>query len=66
MSRSFFDVFGVHLSADTWAWLDAERSDDLLRDPAAERVSQIGGGLTRHGWFVHPAEDMPDGLPRRA
>jgi hypothetical protein len=62
MIRAFLDVSSGHLSADTWAWLDAQLSDALLRDPKAEHAGQIAGGRTRFGWFVYAPEDMPEGL----
>jgi hypothetical protein len=32
---------------DTWAWLDAQLGDALLRDPTADHAAQIAGGRTR-------------------
>ena len=63
MIRSFLDASSGHLSPETWAWLDAQLSDDLLRDPAAEHAAQIAGGRTRYGWFVYASEDLPEGVP---
>jgi hypothetical protein len=64
MIRAFLDMYSGHLSADTWAWLDAQLSDALLRDSTAEHAGQIAGGRTRFGWFVYAPEDMPESLPR--
>ncbi len=63
MIRCFLDTSSCPLSPDTWTWLDAQLSDELLRDPAAEHATQIAGGKTRFGWFVYAPEDMLDGFP---
>lgn len=61
--RSFLDVSNRHLSAETCAWLDAQLSDSLLRDPASTASAQIAGGKTRYGWLVYAPEDVAEGLP---
>ncbi len=62
MIRSFLDCSSGHLSAETWAWLDAQLADDALRDPRTQAVG-IAGGRTRYGWFVYAAEDCLDLYP---
>ena len=64
MIRLFFDLSSRHLTAAPCAWLDAQMSHDLLRDPAAEHASQIAGRWTRYGWFVYAPKDMPMGIPQ--
>ena len=63
MIHRFLDARSGHPSAETWAWLDAQLADNLLRDPAAEHAARIAGGRTRYGWFVYAPEDMPEDLP---
>jgi hypothetical protein len=68
MPRRFLDASSGHLSAGTWAWLDAQLSDTLLRDPRSASAAQIAGGKTRYGWLVYGpegiAEDLPEDLTR--
>jgi len=63
--RRTLDVSSCHLSAETWAWLDAQTTDTAVRDPAS-RSAEILGGRTRHGWFLYaglvPAEPVPADL----
>ena len=54
--RKFLDVSSGHLSAATWAWLDAMTSDEAVRDPRNANA-EILGGRTRYGWFVLASED---------
>jgi len=50
--RRTLDVSSGHLSAETWAWLDAQTTDTAVRDPAS-RSAEILGGRTRHGWLIY-------------
>jgi len=50
--RRTLDVSSCHLSAETWAWLDAQTTDTAVRDPAS-RSAEILGGRTRHGWLIY-------------
>jgi hypothetical protein len=61
--RTFLDASNGHLSPDTWAWLDDQLSDALLRNPENGSAAQIAGGKTRYGWLVYAPGDSPDGLP---
>ena len=63
MLRTFLDASSGHLSAETWAWLDEQLSDELLRDPRSESAAQIAGGKTRYGWLVYAPEGATEGLP---
>ena len=62
MIRSFLDVSGGHLSPETWAWLDRNLAEDILRDPWS--AGGIAGGKTRHGWFVYAPEEAMDDYPQ--
>ena len=68
MIRQFLDVSSGHLSVATWAWLDAQLADDMLRDPKNTVAHGIAGGRTRYGWFVYacdePCIDLPADLAR--
>ena len=63
--RWFLDVSSGHLSPESWAWLDAQTADQVVRAPV-NPCAEILGGRTRHGWFVHaieaPAVPMPADL----
>lgn len=63
MTRRFLDCSSGHLSPDTWAWLDAQLADDVLRDPHNTAAAAIAGGRTRYGWFIHATEDPPGDMP---
>ena len=63
MMRRFLDCSSGHLSPDTWAWLDAQLADDVLRAPGNLTAAGIGGGRTRYGWFVYATDVKLDGLP---
>jgi hypothetical protein len=63
MIRPFLDASREHMSAETWAWLDAQLSDDLLRDPAAKQAARTASGRTSSGWDVYAPGDMPEGFP---
>ncbi len=54
-TRRFLDASSGHLSPETWAWLDAQTTDDIVRDPF-NHSAEILGGRTRHGWFVYASE----------
>ncbi len=64
--RVFLDVSSGHLSPETWAWLDAQTTDDMVRDPDNRLGSELLGGRTRYGWFVYahdrPTEPVPADL----
>ena len=61
--RTFLDASSGHLSPDTWAWLDDQLSDAVLRDPANDAAAQIAGGKTRYGWLVYAPEGISEALP---
>lgn len=61
MIRRFLDCSSGHLSPETWNWLDAALSDEVLRDRRSAAVAQVSGGRTRCGWFVFVPEDGEDG-----
>jgi hemolysin-activating ACP:hemolysin acyltransferase len=61
--RTFLDASSGHLSPETWAWLDDQLSDALLRDPENGSAAQIAGGKTRYGWLVYAPEGVAEGLP---
>lgn len=63
MVRTFLDASSGHLSPETWAWLDDQLSDALLRDPRNGNAAQIAGGRTRYGWLVYAPEGVAEGLP---
>ncbi len=58
--RQFLDASSGHLSSETWAWLDEQTADDVVRDPR-NRSAGVLGGRTRHGWFIHAPEE-PDAI----
>lgn len=68
MIRAFMDCSSGHLSPTTWAWLDAQFTDDELRNPHNLVAGQLAGGRTRYGWLVYaieePAVDVPEDLLR--
>lgn len=61
--RTFLDASSGHLSPATWAWLDDQLSDAVLRNPANDAAAQIAGGKTRYGWLVYVPEEAAEGLP---
>ena len=63
MTRQFLDCSSGHLSEATWAWLDAQLADDVLRDPRNAIAAAIAGGRTRHGWFIYASEEPPEDMP---
>jgi hypothetical protein len=63
MIRKFLDCSSAHLSPDTWVWLDAQLSDDVLRDPLNTQAAGIAGGRARYGWFLYAAEDCLELYP---
>ncbi len=64
--RAFLDVSSGHLSPETWAFLDAQTTDQAVRDPDNRLGTELLGGRTRHGWFLyaheHPTEPVPADL----
>ncbi len=56
------DVSGGHLTAATWAWLDNQTADDVVRDPA-NRAYAILGGRIRQGWFLCAEEVLDSAVP---
>ncbi len=64
MMRQFLDVSSGHLTPETWTWLDEQFDEGALRDPGHRIAGQLGGGRTRHGWFVHAPEDPVIDIPR--
>ena len=56
--RRFLDASSGHLLPETWAWLDEQTTDEVVRDPR-NRSAEILGGRTRHGWFIW-ASEAPD------
>jgi len=64
--RAFLDASSSHLSPETWAWLDAQTTDEAVRDPDSRVAAELLGGRTRYGWFVyahtHPTEPVPADL----
>ena len=63
MVRTFLAASSGHLCRETWAWLDEQLSDALLRDPRNGNAAQIAGGRSRHGWLVYAPEGVAEGLP---
>jgi hypothetical protein len=62
--RIFLDISSGHLSPETWAWLDDQLADRVLRDPNSEGATRIAGGKTRYGWLVYAPEGVAEGLPQ--
>ena len=60
--RRILDVCSGHLSPEIWAWLDAQTSDQVVRDPG-DPCAEILGGRTRHGWFIYAIEDPGTPVP---
>lgn len=56
------DVSGGHLRPTTWAWLDDQTADDVVRDPANHAYA-ILGGRTRQGWFLRADEVLDSTVP---
>jgi hemolysin-activating ACP:hemolysin acyltransferase len=61
--RTVLDTSSGHLSPATWAWLDEQLSDAVLRDPLNAAAAQVAGGKTRYGWLVYAPEGVAAGLP---
>ena len=61
-ARRFLDASSGHLSPETWAWLDEQTCDEVVRDPA-NRSAEILGGRTRHGWFLYASEAPIASIP---
>jgi hypothetical protein len=61
--RRFLDLSTGHLSPDTHAWLDAQLADAVLRAPDNTQAATIGGGKTRHGWFIYAPDRVAEGMP---
>ena len=64
MIRQFLDVSSGHLAEQTWAWLDKQLGQDIVRDPRNGAAAQLAGGITRYGWFVYAPEDPDPDLPQ--
>ena len=62
MIRSFLDLSSGHLSPETWAWLDAQTTGEVVRDlgPSAQVVL---AGSMRYGWFVYADEELGETIP---
>ncbi|MDT8278790.1 hypothetical protein RQ734_22295 [Roseomonas mucosa] len=60
--RSFLDLSSSHLSPETWAWLDAQTTDAMVRSlgPSAQVV--LAGGM-RYGWFIYADEEPGETIP---
>ena len=63
MIRRFLDCSSGHLTPETWAWLDAQLADEVLRAPDNGSATEIAGGRTRYGWFVYATEAPPNDMP---
>ena len=61
-TRSFLDLSSGHLSPETWAWLDAQTTDEKGRSlgPSAQVV--LASGM-RYDWFVYANEEPDEGIP---
>ncbi|GAV36672.1 hypothetical protein ROTAS13_04360 [Roseomonas sp. TAS13] len=62
MIRSFLDLSSGHLSPETWTWLDAQTTDEVVRSlgPSAQVV--LAGGM-RYGWFIYADEEPGEAIP---
>jgi hypothetical protein len=61
--RAFLDVSNGHLSPETWAWLDAQTTDEAVRDPDNKVGTELLGGRTRYGWLVYAHEHATEPVP---
>ena len=61
-AQRVLDVSGGHLTASTWAWLDDQTADDVVRDPVNHAYA-ILGGRTRQGWFLRAEEVLDSTVP---
>jgi len=63
--RRFLDLSSGHLSAETWAWLDAQTTEAAVRGLGPDAQAVLAGRM-RHGWFVYadaePGETVPGDL----
>ncbi len=60
--RRFLDASSGHLLPETWAWLDVQTCDEVVRDPR-HSCAEILGGRTRHGWFIYAPETPAATVP---
>lgn len=60
--RSFLDLSSGHLLPETWAWLDAQTADEVVRSlgPSAQVV--LAGGM-HYGWFIYADEEPGEAIP---
>lgn len=61
-TRSLLDLSSGHLSPETWAWLDAQTAEEVVRNPRRGE-GWILGGRTRYGWLVYADEDPAPPIP---
>lgn len=61
-TRSFLDLSSGHLSSETWMWLDAQTTDEMVRSlgPSAQVVLVSS---MRYGWFIYANEGPEEGIP---
>ena len=62
MIRCFLDLSSGHLSPETWAWLDAQTTDEKVRSLGLSAQVVLAGGM-RYGWFVYANEEPAEGIP---
>lgn len=60
--RSFLDLSSGHLSPETWAWLDAQTADEVVRSLGPSAQAVLAGGM-RYGWFVYADEESGETVP---
>jgi hypothetical protein len=61
--RTFLGVSSGHLSPETWAWLDAQTTDEAVRDSDSRLATELLGGRARYGWFVYAHENPTEPVP---
>lgn len=62
MIRSFLDLSSGHLSPETWAWLDAQTTGEVVRGLRAGAQVVLAGRM-RYGWFVYADEEPGETVP---
>lgn len=60
--RSFLDLSSGHLSPETWTWLDAQTTDEVVRSLGPSVQAVLAGGM-RYGWFVYADEEPGETIP---
>ena len=60
--RCFLDLSSGHLSAETWAWLDAQTTEAAVRGLGPDAQAVLAGRM-RHGWFVYADAEPGDMVP---